>query len=121
MRLKRIQDRLLLDMLRMDKQIRDLIARAKKLPIERKERELKCWNDSLPYNRQALRETQIECRSFLEGASIHLKNSARGLFLKCDKCGATWSPLSPPTGKRFDRKNYWRCPQGCNADHPALS
>jgi hypothetical protein len=34
------------------------------------------------------------------------------VHLRCDRCGATWSPNLQSGGRLPDR--YWHCPNGCN-------
>lgn len=46
---------------------------------------------------------------------LHLVNvtitSKSPLTLRCDDCGATWSPLAHQSD--YLRANYWVCPENC--------
>jgi hypothetical protein len=41
------------------------------------------------------------------------------LQLRCETCGAIWSPNLRPGGRL--PHGYWKCPNGCNAETAKLS
>jgi predicted DNA-binding protein len=54
----------------------------------------------------------------LDRAGIQVSGSPITILLRCLRCGDKWSPNIQPGG-RFPH-NWWRCPNLCNQDHPAL-
>ena len=92
-----------------------------KLTVDRTPKGTKLTADKIPpgakltvANSPGLRRPRRFSRKELAKASVVLVDQRR-VLLRCANCGQVWSPNLLPGGGRLPH-NYWRCPNGCNAD-----